>query len=71
MKDEHFSGLEMAKLHSALMELKKYQEADKDGRLLENLLGRRRTFCGVAGTQAGRFLQLRRAKGGVTNGIFC
>lgn len=34
MKDEHFSGLEMAKLHSALMELKKYQEADKDGRLV-------------------------------------
>ena len=24
----------MAKLHSALMELKKYQEADKDGRLV-------------------------------------
>ena len=34
MQDEHFSGLEMAKLHSALMELKKYQEADKDGRLV-------------------------------------
>lgn len=34
MQEEHFSGLEMAKLHSALMELKKYQEADKDGRLL-------------------------------------
>lgn len=34
MKDEHFSGLEMAKLHSALMELKKYQEADKDGWLV-------------------------------------
>ena len=34
MKDEHFSGLEMAKLHSALMELKKYQEADKEGRLV-------------------------------------
>ena len=34
MKDEHFSGLEMAKLHSALMQLKKYQEADKDGRLV-------------------------------------
>lgn len=33
MQEEHFSGLEMAKLHSALMELKKYQEADKDGRL--------------------------------------
>lgn len=33
MQGEHFSGLEMAKLHSALMELKKYQEADKDGRL--------------------------------------
>lgn len=32
--EEHFSGLEMAKLHSALMELKKYQEADKDGRLV-------------------------------------
>ena len=32
MKDEHFSGLEMAKLYSALMKLKKYQEADKDGR---------------------------------------
>ena len=32
MQEEHFSGLEMAKLHSALMELKKYQEADKDGR---------------------------------------
>lgn len=34
MKDEHFSGLEMAKLHSALMELKKYQEADRDGQLV-------------------------------------
>lgn len=34
MKDEHFSGLEMAKLHSALMKLKKYQEADKDGRVV-------------------------------------
>jgi len=34
MKDEHFSGLEMAKLHSALMKLKKYQEADKEGRLV-------------------------------------
>lgn len=33
MQEEHFSGLEMAKLHSALMELKKYQEADKDGRV--------------------------------------
>lgn len=35
MQEEHFSGLEMAKLHSALMELKKYQEADKDGRIAE------------------------------------
>lgn len=34
MKDEHFSGLEMAKLYSALMKLKKYQEADKDGRVV-------------------------------------
>ena len=34
MQEENFSGLEMAKLHSALMELKKYQEADKDGRLV-------------------------------------
>lgn len=34
MQEEHFSGLEMAKLHSALMELKKYQEADKDGRVV-------------------------------------
>lgn len=34
MKGEHFSGLEMAKLHSALMKLKKYQEADKDGRVV-------------------------------------
>ena len=34
MQEEHFSGLEMAKLHSALMELKKYQEAAKDGRLV-------------------------------------
>lgn len=34
MQEEHFSGMEMAKLHSALMELKKYQEADKDGRLV-------------------------------------
>lgn len=34
MQGEHFSGLEMAKLYSALMELKKYQEADKDGRLV-------------------------------------
>ena len=33
MQGEHFSGLEMAKLYSALMELKKYQEADKDGRV--------------------------------------
>ena len=34
MQEEHFSGLEMAKLHSALMELKKYQEADRDGRVV-------------------------------------
>lgn len=34
MQEEHFSGLEMAKLHSALMELKKYQEADRAGRLV-------------------------------------
>lgn len=34
MQEEHFSGLEMAKLHSALMELKKYQEADKEGRIV-------------------------------------
>ena len=34
MKDEHFSGLEMAKLYSALMKLKNYQEADKDGRVV-------------------------------------
>lgn len=34
MQEEHFSGLEMAKLHSVLMELKKYQEADKDGRIV-------------------------------------
>ena len=34
MQGEHFSGLEMAKLYSALMKLKKYQEADKDGRLV-------------------------------------
>ena len=34
MQEEHFNGLEMAKLHSALMELKKYQEADKDGRIV-------------------------------------
>lgn len=34
MQEEHFSGLEMAKLHSALMELKKNQEADKDGRIV-------------------------------------
>lgn len=34
MQEKHFSGLEMAKLHSALMELKKYQEADKDGRIV-------------------------------------
>ena len=34
MQEEHFSGLEMAKLYSALIELKKYQEADKDGRLV-------------------------------------
>lgn len=33
MQEEHFNGLEMAKLHSALMELKKYQEADKEGRV--------------------------------------
>ena len=30
MQEEHFSGLEMAKLYSVLMELKKYQEADED-----------------------------------------
>lgn len=30
MQEEHFSGLEMAKLYSALTELKKYQEADED-----------------------------------------
>lgn len=34
MQEKHFSGLEMAKLHSALMELKKYQEADRAGQLL-------------------------------------
>ena len=34
MQEEHFSGLEMAKLHSALMELKKYQEDDKEGRIV-------------------------------------
>lgn len=34
MKDEHFSGLEMAKLYSALTKLEKYQEADKDGRVV-------------------------------------
>lgn len=34
MQEEHFSGLEMAKLYSVLMELKKYQEADKDGRIV-------------------------------------
>ena len=34
MKEEHFSGLEMAKLYSALTELKKYQAADKDGRIV-------------------------------------
>ena len=34
MQGEYFGGLEMAKLHSALMELKKYQEAEKDGRLV-------------------------------------
>lgn len=34
MQGEHFGGLEMAKLYSALMELKKYQEAGKDGRLV-------------------------------------
>ena len=34
LQEEHFSGLEMAKVHSALIELKKYQEADKDSRLV-------------------------------------
>lgn len=34
MQEEHFSGLEMAKLHRALMKLKKYQEADRDDRLV-------------------------------------
>lgn len=34
MQEKHFNGLEMAKLHSALMELKKYQEADKEGRVV-------------------------------------
>lgn len=33
LQEEHFSGLELAKLHSALKELKKYQEADKEGRV--------------------------------------
>ena len=32
--EETVRVLEMAKLHSALMELKKYQEADKDGRIV-------------------------------------
>lgn len=54
MQGEHFTGLEMAKLHSALMELKKYQEADKDGRLVvlpckvgDTVYILRRTFCGA------------------------
>lgn len=47
MQEEHFSGLEMAKLHSALMELKKYQEADKAGRLVV-------LPCGKALTNADR-----------------
>ena len=55
MQEEHFSGLEMAKLHSALMELKKYQEADKDGRLavlpckdwLEVVFGDQVLFWGI------------------------
>ena len=54
MQEEHFSGLEMAKLHSALMELKKYQEADKDGRLVvlpckvgDTVYILRRTFDGA------------------------
>lgn len=34
MQEEHFSGLEMAKLYSVIMELKKYQESDKDGRVV-------------------------------------
>lgn len=34
MQGEHFSALEMAKLHSALMELKKYQEAEQSGRVV-------------------------------------
>lgn len=34
MQEEHFSGLGMAKLYSTLMELEKYQEADKAGRLV-------------------------------------
>lgn len=34
MKDEHFSGLEMAKLYSALTKLEKYQEADKERRVV-------------------------------------
>ena len=54
MQGEHFSGLEMAKLHSALMELKKYQEANKDGRLVvlpckvgDTVYILRRTFDGA------------------------
>ncbi len=54
MQEEHFSGLEMAKLHSALMELKKYQEADKAGRLVvlpckvgDTVYILRRTFDGA------------------------
>lgn len=31
MKDEHFSGLEMAKLHSALMELKNIKKPTRTG----------------------------------------
>ncbi|MFR5994139.1 MAG: hypothetical protein ACLUF9_01140 [Oscillospiraceae bacterium] len=46
MQEEHFSGLEMAKLHSALMELKKYQEADKDGRLKIVPRAPKGTVCG-------------------------
>lgn len=34
MQGEHFSALEMAKLHSALMELKKYQEAEQSRRVV-------------------------------------
>lgn len=57
MQEEHFSGLEMAKLHSALMELKKYQEADKDERLVVLPCKVRDTVWAIANPWTGKLLK--------------